>query len=200
MKPELLTVVFFWAAAAMALVGALVTVIARNPLRGAMGLLLTIGGIAALFLTLSAEFLATAQLLVYAGAVVILFLFVIMLLGPAAQPPGNRKGLITRSLAALGMGLVSVGGIITMMVTRTTMKFPAVAKGYGSIESMADEVFGKGIVPFELSGALLIVAVVGAVAVARGRQGEPVHKRGSVPVAAHAAITVNSTTGTGEGR
>ena len=76
--------VFFALCSIAALVGAMCTVLAKNPIRGAMGLLLTIVGIAGLFLKLNAQFLAAIQLIVYAGAVVVLFVFVIMLLGPDA--------------------------------------------------------------------------------------------------------------------
>lgn len=72
---------YFALASLLVLLGGLATVAARNPIRGAMGLLTSIVGIAGLYLMLSAEFLAAIQILVYAGAVVILFLFVIMLLG-----------------------------------------------------------------------------------------------------------------------
>ncbi|HEY3496345.1 MAG TPA: NADH-quinone oxidoreductase subunit J, partial [Polyangiaceae bacterium] len=75
---------FFLLMSALSLAGAIVTVAARSPIRSAVGLLVTIVGIAGLFLKLSAEFMAAIQLIVYAGAVVVLFVFVIMLLGPDA--------------------------------------------------------------------------------------------------------------------
>ena len=78
---------YFYVCAALAVSGALAVVVARNPIRSAMGLLLLILSIAGLFLALHAQFLAAVQLIVYAGAIVVLFLFVIMLLGPSASPP-----------------------------------------------------------------------------------------------------------------
>jgi NADH-quinone oxidoreductase subunit J len=175
MNGETLRLVYFYLCAAVTVVGALCTVGATNPIRGAMGLLLTIGGIAALFLSLHAEFLAMVQLIVYAGAVVVLFLFAIMLLGPAALPPDDRETLPSRLAAAIGMILVSGAGIVCILVGDGSGKpapFPLVKGGEGTIEAVAREVFGPGLVPFELSSALLMVAVVGAVAVARGKQGE----------------------------
>jgi len=174
MNSETLKIVYFYVCAAVAVAGALFTVGAANPIRGAMGLLLTICGIAALFLSLHAEFLAAVQLIVYAGAVVVLFLFAIMLLGPAALPPDDRESLPSRVAGAVGMLLVSAGGIISIFVGNgeKAKDFPLIKGGEGTIEAVAREVFGPGLVPFELSSALLIVAVVGAVAVARGRQGE----------------------------
>ena len=79
----------FFVCAVACLVGALSTIVAKNPIRGAVGLLTTIVGIAGLFLVLDAQFLAAIQLIVYAGAVVVLFVFVIMLLGPDAGAGTN---------------------------------------------------------------------------------------------------------------
>jgi len=116
-------------------------------------------------------------LIVYAGAVVVLFLFVIMLLGPeaAAPAPGSSQSLFSRWVAGVGTVILSAAGISTMLFWDGSGKvpaFPALQGGEGSIESMAQEVFTTGLVPFEIASALLLVAIVGAVAVARGRQGE----------------------------
>lgn len=175
MNSETLKIVYFYLCAAVSVAGALFTVGAINPIRGAMGLLLTISGIAALFLSLHAEFLAAVQLIVYAGAVVVLFLFVIMLLGPGALPQDDKESLPSRVVGGVGVGLLSVGGILSILAgsgqdPRPT--FPTIKGGEGTIEAVAREVFGPGLVPFELASALLMVAVIGAVAVARGKQGE----------------------------
>ena len=91
--------VYFYACAVLALAGALGVVIAKNPIRGAMGLLLLILSVAGLFLALHAQFLAAIQLIVYAGAIVVLFLFVIMLLGPNAATPSDQRGMIVRTFS-----------------------------------------------------------------------------------------------------
>jgi NADH-quinone oxidoreductase subunit J len=177
MNTDKLQIFYFWFCAVMSVAGALATILSENPIRSALGLLLTIGGIAALFLGLSAEFLAAAQLIVYAGAVVVLFLFVIMLIGPDATPPKDNKGIVVRSLGALLAAGTTIFGIIAIVAWDGTGKvwgFPKLRGGEGTIEAISKEVFVTGIVPFELSSALLIVAVVGAVAIARGRQGEAV--------------------------
>ena len=165
--------VFFAVCSIAALVGAMCTVLAKNPIRGAMGLLLTIVGIAGLFLKLNAQFLAAIQLIVYAGAVVVLFVFVIMLLGPdAGGNKGDREptGKLARALAG---GLMAVISIVTLvLVLRSADKperFGHVSAQHGSVEAVGTQLFTKAVVPFELSTALLIVAVVGAIAVARSR-------------------------------
>ena len=87
----------------IAVIGAIMTITARRPLRAAIGLLIHIIALAGLFLTVNAHLLAALQLLVYAGAVVVLFVFVIMLIGPASEVTSSTQGLMTRAV-----GLVSV--------------------------------------------------------------------------------------------
>jgi NADH-quinone oxidoreductase subunit J len=164
--------IFFIIAVAFALAGALVTVVSKNPIRSAVGLLFTIVGIAGLFLRLNAEFMAAIQLIVYAGAVVVLFVFVIMLLGPdaAAVPSGAPKARLSRIVAGVFMALIAAaaGGyfLATTPVRKTLLPAPP---EYGTVELVGRELFTRAIVPFELATALLIVAVVGAIAVARSR-------------------------------
>lgn len=162
--------ILFAVAALLCIVGALATVLSKNPIRGAIGLLTTIVGIALLFLKLAAEFLAAIQLIVYAGAVVVLFVFVIMLLGPDAgskeTPPGKAR--FSRWFSAFG--LVALSGSALYLLSRgqqTLTPLPAVTPDHGSTEAVGGLLFNHAIVPFELATALLIVAVVGAVAVAR---------------------------------
>jgi NADH-quinone oxidoreductase subunit J len=171
---NILEILFFGLCALLALVGGVVTVAARNPIRSAMGLLTTILGIAGLYLMLSAEFLAAIQILVYAGAVVILFIFVIMLLGPSATSPRDARTAIPRYLGAivfLGTAVSALYSFFALSKGLTAM--PAPPPGFGSIEGVGHELFTNELVPFEISGALLLVAVVGAVAVARGKQVDP---------------------------
>src|SRR5579863_3033034 len=107
--------VYFYACAVVAVSGALSVVFARNPIRGAMGLLLLILSVAGLFLSLRAQFLAVIQLIVYAGAIVVLFLFVIMLLGPSAQPPRDHRDRISRTTGAVLFGLFMLAALLPMM-------------------------------------------------------------------------------------
>jgi NADH-quinone oxidoreductase subunit J len=165
--------VFFALCGVASLVGALCTVLAKNPIRGAMGLLLTIVGIAGLFLKLNAQFLAAIQLIVYAGAVVVLFVFVIMLLGPDAGATEQKREPTARLSRALAGGLMALISIVTLvLVLRAADKpsrFAHVGAEHGSVEAVGTQLFTKAVVPFELATALLIVAVVGAIAVARSR-------------------------------
>ncbi len=165
-------VIYFYVLAALSVLGALIAVFNPNPIRCAMGLLLTIVSVAGLFLALHAEFLAAVQLIVYAGAVVVLFLFVIMLLGPSAQSPRDHRGRVVRASASALFGLLSVGAIV---LSWRASHFPAlenVDHDFGGVGAIGRALFTSEVAPFELSSALLMVAVIGAVAVARGRQGQ----------------------------
>jgi NADH-quinone oxidoreductase subunit J len=171
-------VLFFVLCALLTLGGGLVTVGSRRPIRSAMGLLTSILGICGAFLLLSAEFLAAIQLIVYAGAVVVLFIFVVMLLGPAATSPGDARSAIPRYLGA-GVFLAFAIGALALIAQGSEQgseRLTAAPPGFGSIERIGHEVFTSKIVPFELTGALLLVAVVGALAVARGKHVDPTQK------------------------
>ncbi|MGO9835010.1 MAG: NADH-quinone oxidoreductase subunit J [Polyangiaceae bacterium] len=166
---------YFYLCALLAVGGAVSVVAAKNPIRCAMGLLLLILSVAGLFLALHAQFLAAIQLIVYAGAIVILFLFVIMLLGPAASTPNDRRGLAVR---VFGGGLFGLAGLTSLtLVARAAemahrvLPMPVPDASFGGIEAFGSVLFSDTLVPFEVSSGLLMVAVVGAIAVARGRQG-----------------------------
>jgi NADH-quinone oxidoreductase subunit J len=162
--------IFFAVMAVLSLLGAIGTVSARNPIRSAVGLLLTIVGIAGLFLRLNAQFMGAIQLIVYAGAVVVLFVFVVMLLGPDASkvPSGPPKGWAARAFAGVLMALFALGGgFLALRARETLWLFTPVSPEHGSVELVGRELFTKVLAPFELATALLIVAVVGAIAVAR---------------------------------
>jgi NADH-quinone oxidoreductase subunit J len=174
MTPGLL---LFAVCSLLCLGGALVTVTSVNPIRGALGLLGTIIGIAGLFLRLNAEFLATMQILVYAGAVVILFVFVVMLLGPTASLPkdAGRRSFYARAISgALGAGVAVL--LFALLSSTATHSFPVVGKEHGTVEAVGMQIFKEALVPFELATALLIVAAIGAIAVARSNPSKSVKK------------------------
>ncbi len=179
-----LAAVYFYFCAALAVGGAVAVVLSKNPIRGAMGLLLLILSVAGLFLALHAQFLAAIQLIVYAGAIVVLFLFVIMLLGPSAATPDDRRGLYVRAFSGALFGLAGFAGIIeAARATHLGLPMQNVDASFGGIDAFGGALFSDGLAPFELSSALLMVAVVGAIAVARGRQGVKTLTRAEAAVA-----------------
>ncbi len=170
---------YFWVCAALAVSGAVFTVTARNPIRGAMGLLMMVLAVAGIYLALHAQFLAAIQLLVYAGAIVILFVFVIMLLGPDATSPRDKRGQVMRTFGGGLFGLAGLAAMSLLVRAAPTVKdaplLESVPSDFGSVDAFGKVLFTTALVPFELSSALLMVAILGAVAVARGhhRSDEP---------------------------
>ena len=171
----------FVCTAIMVLVGALGVVLRSNPVHAALSMILTLFGVAVLFVAREANFLAAVQVIVYAGAIVVLFLFVIMLLGVdraedlRTEPLGN----IQRPLAlVLGVGMFAV---LTTAVVRAReslrfkgdgVKTATLEDADGNIRQIARSIFGDYVVAFELTSVLLIVAVVGTVVLARRRKSE----------------------------
>jgi NADH-quinone oxidoreductase subunit J len=190
-----LALIYFYGCAALAIAGALGVIVAKNPIRGAMGLLLLILSVAGLFLSLQAQFLAFIQLIVYAGAVVVLFLFVIMLLGPSAVAPPDRRGVVTRAFGAVVFALFMLGAVVPLWRSAHAHRPTSASPDFGGIDAFGWTLFTDGLVPFELSSALLMVAVLGAVAVARGRQGEAARARpNSQPGLLPAAVATRDAT------
>lgn len=166
-----ISLIYFYACALAAIVGALVTVAAKNPIRGAMGLMVTVLSAAGIFVALHAHFLAAIQLIVYAGAIVVLFIFVIMLLGPSATSSRDARGRFTRAFGGSLFLLVSVAAMYLVIRPAWNhayrlQEYPA---DFGTIDAMGKILFTDYLVPFELSSALLMIAIIAAVAVARSK-------------------------------
>jgi NADH-quinone oxidoreductase subunit J len=169
-----LEVVFFAFCTLLVLLGGVFTVAAKNPIRGAMGLLTTILGVAGMYLLLAAELLAAIQVAVYAGAVVVLFLFVIMLIGPSSQGTSDARGAVGRYVGAracLGLALFTLYAITRYGGGAELTRMAPPPAGMGTVELIGRELFTQKVVVFQIAGVLLLIAVVGAMAVARGRQG-----------------------------
>lgn len=156
--------------AAMAVASAIATVSFRNPIRNAVGLFVHVLSLAGLYISLSAHFLTAVQLIVYVGAVVVLFVFVIMLLGPGSEPPSDHAARVPR---AVGAGAIVATGLFLASVVKDLQPLRvANPANYGTIEVVGRELFGPAMIPFEMASVLLTAAIVGAFAVARGHQGK----------------------------
>jgi NADH-quinone oxidoreductase subunit J len=153
--------------ALLTVAAALTVVLHRNAVHSACALALTLFLIFVFFLGLEAELVAFLQLLVYAGAIVVLFLFVIMLLNPQAElrPLGGLPLFL--GAAAGGIGLVALL-VVTFGRTRAGA-FAEIQPGYGETVTLAQRLFTAYLLPFELTSLLLLVAIVGAVALAQKR-------------------------------
>lgn len=166
---NMLNLVLFYAASIAAIAGALGTVLSKNPIRSAISLLASMLGIAALYLTLSAQLLAAVQLIVYVGAVVVLFVFVIMIMGPMGHDIGDSRTLRVRATGAAAFAIGAVAALLLLARAGTggPHLFDPPHAELGTVEGLGSELFSKGMVTFELTGALLLVALVAVMAIAR---------------------------------
>jgi NADH-quinone oxidoreductase subunit J len=168
----------FVLASLMVLAGAVGVIVRPNPVHAALSLVLTLFGIAVHFVALGAHFLAAVQVIVYAGAIVVLFLFVIMLLGvDKAEDLSVEPFRIQRPLAAvIGLGVI---GLVVAAVVRARDTIaegtPLADEGDQNIRALARNLFSDHVFAFELTSVLLVVAVAGTVLLTRkekiGQQG-----------------------------
>ena len=160
---------FFLFFAAVAIASALVVVIARSPVHSALALMVSLVQVAALFILLGSPFLAAIQIFVYVGAVMVLFLFVIMMLDvrEAARVRFLRGGTIPTLVV-----LVLLGAEMLILLLGSE-RFPASpagkegALGAGTLERLSTTLFTDYLFPFEVTSVILLVALVGAIVLAR---------------------------------
>ena len=170
--PSLFMVEFlFYFFSALILGSALMVVLNRNPVNAAMFLLLVMAGAAAMFFVLEAFFLGVLQILVYAGAVVVLFLFIIMLIAPQTKlKPSPGKGAFAISgtaLALLAFGaLYLAGSVAGGLPLSETQPVGHVSKDYGYF------LFSVYLLPFMVAGFLLLIAMVGVILISKRFPGE----------------------------
>jgi NADH-quinone oxidoreductase subunit J len=152
--------------ALVALGSALGLVLKRNPIHGALFLVVNLGCVAALYLTLGAEFLAAAQVIVYAGAIMVLFVFAIMVLIPGKDETGPDPRRPWRVLA-LPLGVI-LAVLLAAYVVTSPPSSPAGAPA-GGVEAIGRLLFTDYLFPFELTSVLLLAAMVGVLLLARRR-------------------------------
>lgn len=154
--------IFFSIFAVLSVVSAILVISFRNTLSSALSLVVTLFGVACLFALLGAHFLAAMQVLVYAGAVMVLFIFVIMLLNL-----GREEFLKIKMSFSSVVGILLGGYLGALLVLRlSSLSHPlkeAEARDYGTIRSVGTLLFTDYLVPFELTSVLLLVAILGAV-------------------------------------
>ena len=159
--------------AAATVFGALMTITRRNPVTAVMSLVFTFFALAGIYATLDAHFVAILQILVYAGAIMVLFIFVVMILNRDEVQPVSFKGIFTRLLAVVASAYVLY--LSTMVVLQEvqgassllgggTQPAPA---GYGTVGGVGLSLFRDFVFPFEAISLLLLVAIVGGLIVSR---------------------------------
>ncbi len=160
-----MSLVFFYVFAVLTVLSAIAVISFRNTLSSAFALVLTLFGVACLYALLEAHFLAAMQVLVYAGAVMVLFLFVIMLMNL------GRGEILKIKMSFAGVVGILIGGYLaTILVLRLSYlsePFSASAEDFGTIKDVGRLMFSEYLVPFELASFLLLIAIVGVVVLAR---------------------------------
>jgi NADH-quinone oxidoreductase subunit J len=163
----------FGIGATIIILGAIGVVISRNPVHSALMLVMTLFGVAVLFVEEGANFLAAVQVIVYAGAIVVLFLFVIMFLGVDREENLAHDPLPLQRPLAIALMVLGLAGLLILAIgSRWSTGAPSVAgaargqKG-GDVAAIGRSVFTTYLFPFEITAALLVIAVVGAVVLAR---------------------------------
>lgn len=170
MRVEMFT---FLVTGAICLAGALGVVLFRNPVHNALSLIATLFGVAVLFVAQEAYFLAAIQVIVYAGAIVILFLFVIMLLGVDKAESLQREPIVGQRPVAVVAGVALLGLLLTALlssaaeVTGAPSVLAPLSDGMPDIDRLGRVLFTDYIYAVEITAVLLTIAVVGAVVLAR---------------------------------
>lgn len=162
--------IVFYLFAALAVLAALGVVIARSPIRSALSLAFVFLALAAMYILLNAPFLAVAQIMIYAGAVLILFLFVIMVLNPRLDMIGGRGNAqtVTAIVFTMALGLLMIATFATGQLAPATGQFtPEFVAATGHVQVIGTLLYSEFLLPFEIASMLLLVAIVGAMTLAR---------------------------------
>ncbi|MEE8134450.1 MAG: NADH-quinone oxidoreductase subunit J [Gemmatimonadales bacterium] len=165
----------FWSFAGLSVMSALLCVTRRSPLSSALWLVVTLFGLAGLFVLLDAQFIAAMQVIVYAGAIMVLFLLVIMLLHLSRDQPPDMLGRVG-SIVMIGVASLMVLELWVLKSAEPAaeLQLPAgtlarEAAQQGVVGAVAIPLFRDFLVPFELTSILLLAAIVGAIVLAKRR-------------------------------
>jgi NADH-quinone oxidoreductase subunit J len=163
---------FFWIFGVIAMGAGLLCITRKSPVGSALWLVVTLFALAAMYVLLDAQFIAVLQVLVYAGAIMVLFLFVIMLLNLGRPGPTDIKGPVGVAIAALlGGTLLLQLRVLGDAAPPAAIQLPegamAAVQQQGMIAAVAGPLFDAYLIPFEITSLLLLAAIVGAVVLAK---------------------------------
>ena len=163
--------ILFVVFAGFCLAGAINLLVQSHPINSALSLIVVMASLAVLYLLLGAEFLAAAQIIVYAGAIMVLFTFVVMLLN------AGREERTLGSRAARVIGFPAVVAILAVLATvilhAQGLGTATLSEGITTTEELSTVLFTKLLLPFEVTSVLILIAILGAVALARHGDGDP---------------------------
>jgi len=166
--------ILFFIFAILCVAGAINLLVQKHPINSALSLIVVMGSLAMLYLLLGAEFVAAVQVIVYAGAVMVLFVFVIMLLNAGEEERlahGSRVAIIL-GVPALIIGLGIAAGVVSHIagLDRIGVGGPTVMNGanvFGNPQALGHLLFRNYLLPFEVTSVLILIAIMGAVVLAR---------------------------------
>lgn len=161
--------VLFGAFAVLTLLSAALVIFAKSPISSAMALVSTFFFLAGIYVLLWAHTVAVLQVLVYAGAIMVLFLFVIMLLNLGEATSGGRMTLSRIVGGAAAVGLFVALAVAMARVPNTVSDLGGQQESFGTLATIGTAIFTTWLLPFEAVSLLLLVAMVGAVVVAKSR-------------------------------
>jgi len=162
--------VLFWIAAVVAGIAAINVVFQRKPINSVLSLVVVLFAPAVIYLQLSAEFIAALQVIIYAGAIMVLFLFVVMLLNLKRDQFSEGRGASLQAFGVLlGAALLVEIALIVYAIAPPARQAEA-ASDFGSVSQIGSLLFEKYLLPFELTSILLLIAVAGAIVLAGKRQ------------------------------
>jgi len=162
----------FWLLASLALLGGVMMITARNLVHAVLWMLLTFFNVAAIFVTLGAEFVAIIQVLVYAGAILVLFLFVVMLLNVGERPEPVIQHPIQRAAGWIA-GLMLVAEVFLVLANFVPTGRPGsftpeeIQAVGGNIQALGGTLYTTWLLPFEVGSVILLAAAIGAIYLAR---------------------------------
>ena len=159
-------VIIFFALAALAVLGAVSLILQRHPIHSALSLIVVMVALAGLYLLMGAEFVAAVQIIVYGGAIMVLFVFVIMLLNAGEEERTNFSKLATYAGIPLA---VATAGLIAAAIVRSSAGLSSAGPNGAltSTKKLSMLLFREFVYPFELTSFLILVAILGAIVLAQ---------------------------------
>ncbi|MGI9533437.1 MAG: NADH-quinone oxidoreductase subunit J [Thermodesulfobacteriota bacterium] len=160
---------FFYVFAVLTIIGSIVVVSHKNPVASAISMVLTFFFTAVLFILLRAQFIAAIQVLVYAGAIIVLFLFTVMFLNIKEDALQFDSKNITKKITFLII-IIAVAGYFASRLTVNMIPATGVSENFGTVESVGRVLFTEYLLPFELTSILIVAAIIGVVSIAKRSQ------------------------------
>ena len=152
----------FWFLSFVAIISALIVVFAKNPVYSVLNLIITFFAIAGHYFLLNAQFLAAVHIIVYAGAIMVLFLYVIMMLNLNKETEPHKKPYV-KFIAVVASGLLMLTIVGALKGAESVAPIGQVNNNIGTVELIGEKLFSEFLLPFEISSILLLSAMIGSV-------------------------------------